>query len=151
MWSAKGDLDEKSYLPLEGYNQSKVANLLFGIALNKRLYEQHGILSLGVHPGIIATELGRNFDQEVLAAVQGFYASGAVPIKTAGAGAATSIVAALDPKLGVGEARNGKENYGVYFVDCQISDAATPGAVSSDEAEKLWRLSEKLVKEEFAW
>lgn len=56
MWGATGDLDEKSYLPLEGYNQSKVANLLFGIALNKRLYEKYGILSLGVHPGIIATE-----------------------------------------------------------------------------------------------
>ncbi len=61
------------------------------------------------------------------------------------------MVAALDPKLGVGETRDGKENHGAYFVDCQISDAATPGAVSSDEAEKLWKLSEKLVKEEFTW
>lgn len=25
----------------------------FGIALNKRLYEKHGILSLAVHPGVM--------------------------------------------------------------------------------------------------
>lgn len=151
MWGATGDLDERSYLPLEGYNQSKVANLLFGIALNKRLYEKHGILSLSAHPGVISTELGRNFDQNILAALEGLFASGKYPMKTAGAGAATSLVATLDPKLGVGETRNGKENYGAYLVDYQVSDMATDSAVSSDEAEKLWELSERLVKEKFTW
>lgn len=151
MWGATGDLDERSYLPLEGYNQSKVANLLFGIALNKRLYEKHGILSLSAHPGVISTELGRNFDQNILAALEGLFASGKYPMKTASAGAATSLVATLDPKLGVGETRNGKENYGAYLVDCQVSDMATDSAVSSDEAEKLWELSERLVKEKFTW
>ena len=43
------------------------------------------------------------------------------------------------------------ENYGVYMIDCQPSDKATPGAVSGDEAEKLWNVSEKLVREKFAW
>lgn len=38
--------EEKSYMPLEGYNQSKVALVLFSIALNKRLYEKYGILSV---------------------------------------------------------------------------------------------------------
>ena len=84
-------------------------------------------------------------------AVKGFYESGMVDIKTPGAGAATSVVAALDPKLRAGETRNGKENYGAFMLDCQVSEAALPGAVSSSEAEKLWNLSEKLVKENFAW
>lgn len=57
-----GDLEEKSYLPL----QSKVANMLFGIVANKRLYSKHGILSLGFRPGVIATELGRKVGQEIL-------------------------------------------------------------------------------------
>jgi hypothetical protein len=45
--------------------------------------------------------------------------------------------------------RGDKENYGAFVEDCQISDRAHPGAVSSDEAGKLWKLSEELVKEKF--
>ena len=72
-------------------------------------------------------------------------------MKSLGAGAATSLVAALDPKLEAGVTKDGKENYGVYLADCQIIDKAQPLAVSSDEAEKLWKLSEQLVHEQFAW
>lgn len=74
-----------------------------------------------------------------------------VPIKTAGGGAATSLIAALDPRLGPGMVKDEKENFGSYLVDCQISDTALPGATSSSEAEKLWKLSEELVNETFAW
>lgn len=150
-WGHTGDLGEKSYLPLEGYNQSKVANVLFGIAANKRLYDKYGILSLAVHPGIIHTELGRNILQETIDALKVMEDQVLFPRKTAGAGAATSIVAALDPKLGAGETRNGSENFGAYLIDCQISDKARRDAVTSDEAEKLWKLSEELVKEGFSW
>ncbi|KAH6691169.1 putative short-chain dehydrogenase [Leptodontidium sp. MPI-SDFR-AT-0119] len=141
---------QKSYLPLEGYNQSKTANLLFTIALTNKLYKQHGILSIAIHPGIIASELGRSFDADTRGAVQGFLDSGRA-FKSAEVGAATSLVAALDPKLGPGEERNGKENYGAFMTDCQISDGALPSSVSSAEAERLWKLSEKLVNEQFAW
>jgi hypothetical protein len=115
------------------------------------LYDKHGILSLAVHSGVIKTELGRSMAQETLDAIDMLRPKGMASYRTAGAGVATSIVAALDSKLGVGETRNGKENYGAFLIDCQISDGATPGAVSSDKAEKLWKLSEELVKENFAW
>jgi len=151
-WGVEGDLEEKAYLPLEGYNQSKVANVLFGIEMNKRLYRKYGILSLAVHPGIImTTELGRHLGPEALISLQVMSEKGLISYKTARAGAATSIVAALDPKLGAGEMLMGRENYGAYLIDCQISDRANSGAVSSKEAERLWTLSEKLVKESFAW
>jgi NAD(P)-dependent dehydrogenase (short-subunit alcohol dehydrogenase family) len=145
------DAEEMSYIPLEGYNQSKVANVLFGIALNQRLYEKHGILSTAVHPGVIRTELSRDAKPETMAAVKAMAEQGVFTYKSQGAGAATSLVAALDPKLGVGEIRDGKENYGAFLTDCQISDGASALAVSSDEAEKLWKLSEELVKEQFVW
>lgn len=145
------DPENKSYIPLEGYNQSKVANVLFGIAANKRLYDRYGILSLAVHPGVIKTELGRNIVPETAAAIKAMMDGGLFSYKTLGAGASTSLVAALDPRLGVGETRFGRENYGAFLADCQISDKAHPLAVSSDEAEKLWELSEQLVKEKFAW
>lgn len=54
------DIEDASYVPLDGYNRSKVANVLFGIAATKRLFDKYGILSLSVHPGVIETELGRN-------------------------------------------------------------------------------------------
>jgi hypothetical protein len=43
--------------------------VLFGIAVNKRLHRKHGILSLGVHTGVIETELGRNMGKEMLDAI----------------------------------------------------------------------------------
>ncbi len=143
--------EEKSYLPLEGYNQSKVANVLFSIALNKRLYQKYGILSIALHPGIIQTELSRYAAPETLKAMGEFLKKGDLYIKTLGAGASTTIVAATDPGLGMPRERDGKENWGAYLIDCQISDKADPRAVSSKEAEKLWTLSEELVKGSFSW
>ena len=147
------DIGEKSYFPLDGYNRSKVANVLFGIGANKRLYEKYGIVSLAVHPGIISTELGRNFPPETFQAIKKMFENGAWSYKTLGAGASTSLIAALDPKLGygVGETKDGSENWGAFLIDCQISGNAAPLAVSSTEAEKLWDVSEKLVGQTFAW
>lgn len=147
----QGNLKEKSYLPLEGYNQSKVANVLFTVAMNKRLYEKYGILTLAVHPGIIFTELGRNAKPETQAALAEMYASGLLDVKNLGQGAATSLVAATDPKLEGPKEKDGLENYGSYLIDCQISKLADARSVSSDNAERLWGLSEELVKEKFKW
>lgn len=143
--------EDMSYIPLEAYNVSKVANILFGIGINKRLYDKHGILSLGLHPGVIETELGRNATPEVTARIKRLKDNGHYTTKSLGAGASTSLVAALDPELGVGETRNGKENYGAFLADCQINEQAQPLAVSSLEAEKLWELSQDLVKQKFDW
>ncbi|KAI5461789.1 hypothetical protein BGZ63DRAFT_355724 [Mariannaea sp. PMI_226] len=145
------DVENKPYLPLDGYARSKVANVLFGIGANKRLYSKYGILTLAVHPGIIKTELGRDFPAERLASVQALHDKGVFFYRTLGAGASTSLVAAVDPKIGLPETNEKSENHGAYLADCQISDAAHPRAVSSNEAERLWKLSEELVKQEFDW
>lgn len=143
--------EEMSYVPIEGYNQSKVANVLFGIGANKRLFEKHGILSMAVHPGIIMTELSRYAAPETVASIREMLKGGAFHIKTLGAGSATSLVAATDPALSIPVDKDGKENCGAYFIDCQISDLANPRAVSSEQAEKLWKRSEELVKQNFSW
>ncbi|KAJ5574041.1 NAD(P)-binding protein [Penicillium hispanicum] len=141
------------HVSLDGYSRSKVANVLFGIAANKRLLSRYGILTVAVHPGIIETELGRNFEPDALAAVQESKQRGLFSTKTLGAGASTSLVAALDPLLaqGVGESKHDSENWGSYLDDCQISGMAHPLAVSSEEAEKLWDVSEKLAGQAFSW
>ena len=146
------DAESRSYTPLEAYNQSKVANVLFGIGLTKRLHDKYGILGLAVHPGVIRTELSRNANPETQQAIAAMAEAGIYKYKNLGAGSSTSLVAALDPKLGgAGEPRDGKENYGAFLADCQVTNVAQPRATSSAEAEKLWELSENLVKEKFSW
>ncbi|KAF5657054.1 short chain dehydrogenase reductase [Fusarium heterosporum] len=146
--------EQVAYLPLDGYNRSKVANVLFGIGANKRLFTKHGILSVAVHPGVIwGTELVRDMTQETLDAASKLVADGLYTCKSLSAGASTSLTAALDPKLavGVGESYQGSENYGAYLADCQICTGATPLAVSSSEAERLWEYSEEVTGLEFSW
>lgn len=149
MWGVT-NISERSYIPIEGYNQSKAANVLFSIGLIERLYQTHGIVSIAVHPGIIETELSREFPEEMTQAMKERWTS--VKFKTLGAGSSTSLTAALDPKLGegVGEEKD-KKVYGAYMMDCQISEQANVRACSKSEAERLWVLSEKLVGQQFAW
>ncbi|KAB5533636.1 putative short-chain dehydrogenase [Coniochaeta sp. 2T2.1] len=150
-WGVK-EPEEKSYAGLEGYNQSKVANVLFSVGLTRSVFARYGILSLAVHPGVIQTELGRNIDGETRAALDELFKDGVYKMKSLGAGAATSLVAALDPGLAEGEVggeREGKENYGVYLADCQVCDKALPGATSGQRAERLWVMSEGFVGEKF--
>lgn len=148
-WGAS-DPGEMSYFPREAYNQSKVANLLFSIGLNEHFHASHGILSFAVNPGVIMTDLQRHFTPEGLESIQKFVKSGAVTMKKPGAGAATTLIAAADPALGLPEASHGKENYGVYLTDCQISTGALAKAESSANAERLWKLSEDLVRQKSA-
>lgn len=151
-WGYK-NVEDTAYIPLDGYNRSKVANILFAVGANQRLFEKHGILALAVHPGVIQTELGRHFPPETLHAIAKFFDNGTVVQKSLAAGGATSLVAALDPALakGVGQPKGETENWGVYLDDCQISDKARPSAVSSSGAEKLWAWSETMTGENFAW
>ena len=51
---------EKSYSMLPVYNQSKLANVLFSKELQRR-YGEYGIKTVSLHPGVIQTELNRDF------------------------------------------------------------------------------------------
>lgn len=145
------DPENHAYIPWEGYNQSKVANLLFGIGLTRRVYERHDVLSLAVHPGVISTELGRHLPPEAFEVIGKMEKAGLISRKNLAAGSSTSLVAALDPKLGKPEDKGGKENWGAMLSDCQIWDDIRPLAISSFEAEKLWKVSEELVGEKFEY
>jgi NAD(P)-dependent dehydrogenase (short-subunit alcohol dehydrogenase family) len=133
-----------AYQGMVAYGQSKTANVLFSLSLTERLYAQHGIMSFGLHPGAMLTELGRHSDAATIAAALDRYRSMGMTFKTLGAGAATTLVAALDPKLPPA-AKDGK---GVYLEDCQIAETKS-WATDPVAAEKLWSLSEELVGEKF--
>ena len=138
--------DHLSYIPLAAYGHSKACNILFSVALNEKMYEKDGILSLALHPGEARSELSRTTDQEWYNRVtktrepHGFF------WKSLTQSASTTLVAALDPKL----ERPERDGRGYFLNDCQIGKAPVH-AVDEIDASKLWELSEDFVGEKFAW
>jgi NAD(P)-dependent dehydrogenase (short-subunit alcohol dehydrogenase family) len=61
--------DERPYDKFESYGQSKTANILFTVELDRRL-SARGVRSYAVHPGMIATELGRYMTRDDMKALR---------------------------------------------------------------------------------
>ena len=141
--------DGKEYDVWKAYGQSKTANILFSVGLNLR-----GVSSFSLHPGSIASQLQQYMTDEIRDA--GFKALKAteqdIPTirKTLQQGCASTLGAALDPKLEV-VVKDGKES--CYLVDCQIvNDTSVAGyALDKENARKLWEISEEMAGEKFAW
>lgn len=97
--------EHHEYDKWKAYGQSKSANTLFAVGLDKRGYTD-GIRVFSVHPGRIKTELARFLTAQERAVD--------VEYKTAEQGAATSVWCATSPQL------EGKG--GVYCMDCDIAE-----------------------------
>jgi NAD(P)-dependent dehydrogenase (short-subunit alcohol dehydrogenase family) len=137
----------RDYEKWQAYGQSKTANALFSVALNKRL-SGRGVTANAVHPGMIVTELGRHLDRSDIESLQSRASEQQQQFKSIPAGAATSVWAATSPDL---DGRGG-----LYLEDCQVgqeeqgeSSGYTEYALEPRAAEALWRLSEELVGENF--
>jgi NAD(P)-dependent dehydrogenase (short-subunit alcohol dehydrogenase family) len=155
------NFDRRPYDRWAGYGQSKTANILFAVELDRR-YANDGVRAFAVHPGgIVATGLTRYISQEELRESGAIDETGAPildpaeDLKTPQQGAATMVWCATSRDL------DGKG--GVY---CENSDIATisskdpsrmtindlkddrgvmPYAIDSDSAHRLWGLSEQLT------
>jgi len=140
----------------EGYNNwiaygsSKSANVLMTNAIDRK-YGSQGIHGLAVHPGGIATDLGRHMTKEDWEAYgeENVKRMMATIFKSTSQGSANTVWAAVSPHF---EGKNG----GQYLEDCGEtglageSDAAgTPGYrphIYDEELEnKLWKLSCEVV------
>lgn len=144
---------EREYDKWQAYGQSKTANALFAVELD-RLGWSHGVRAFSVHPGVIVTELSRHLSDDEMRAMGALDEQGrrtatdpSRAFKTVAQGAATSVWCAASPQLdGLG---------GVYCEDADIAQAvpadAPPGpgvlpwAMDAESAERLWRLSEELT------
>lgn len=148
------DFRHRPYEKWQAYGQAKTANILFSVALNRRL-ARLGVSVNAVHPGAIAsTGLGRHLQPEDYALLRARAGSaGGYAFKSLEQGAATTVWAATDAALGV--------RGGLYLEDCGVAElnddpAAMVGgyrsyALDPQAAEQLWALSETLVGESFAW
>jgi NAD(P)-dependent dehydrogenase (short-subunit alcohol dehydrogenase family) len=141
------NFEHREYDKWKAYAQSKSANALFAVGLDKRGYA-HGVRAFSVHPGRIMTDLVRHMSEAELA-VGGEY-------KTTEQGAATSVWCATSPLL------EGKG--GVYCIDADIAEVipefalqgmgqmltgVLPWAIDPGFAERLWKLSEEMTGIEF--
>src|SRR5690606_13852914 len=94
--------ERRPYDKFESYGQSKTANILFTVELDRRLASK-GVRSYAVHPGMIATELGRYMTKEDMRELRDRASrgpSGGLPsYKSIEAGAATTVWAATAPEL----------------------------------------------------
>ncbi|PKS06332.1 hypothetical protein jhhlp_007080 [Lomentospora prolificans] len=123
------------YLGIVAYGQSKTANILFTLSLQREVPKK-GIAAYCLHPGGVRTQLGRNQDDEMNAAIE----KTASYWKDIDQGCSTTMVAALDPAL--------DQQTGLYLDNCQFAKAA-PHATDPAIADRLWSLSEELVNEKF--
>jgi len=120
---------------LKAYGQSKLGNILFTKQLAKKL-QKDGVTVNAIHPGGVNTSLG-NQNNSLLGRVlkvilKPFFRS---PLK----GASTIIYLAEIDGLSI---------TGAYWVDGRVAKTSHYSK-NEAEAEKLWRLSEKLVSQEF--
>lgn len=134
------------------YAQGKVANILFAKQASQ-LYADQGVKVFSVHPGTILTAIQKEItaeDWDKLGWVDKETGKPIERIKTVEQGASTSVWTALAPEL--------EEHPGAYCEDCAVSvgvvDPSTPllyglaaHSVDMDSAQRLWALSESLVKD----
>jgi NAD(P)-dependent dehydrogenase (short-subunit alcohol dehydrogenase family) len=154
------NFERTPYEPFVAYGRSKTANILFAVAFDKR-HRDRGVRAAAVHPGVIHTELARHVDASEIEKIieqrnQQLEAEGKAPFqwKSIPQGAATSVWA--------GVVAPGEEIGGRYCEDCHVAhlvpdnvpiNTITAGvlgyALDANNAEALWKKSEKMVGESF--
>lgn len=138
---------EKGYDRWLAYAQAKTANILFARQFDK-LYGSEGIHAYSLHPGGIMTNLQKHVPVEEQRARGWYKEDGSLMdgFKSVEAGASTTVYASLAPDL--------EKHGGDYLEDCAISKGVNPErtfwgmaphAADIEAAERLWKLSEKMV------
>jgi NAD(P)-dependent dehydrogenase (short-subunit alcohol dehydrogenase family) len=119
------------YTGWDAYGQSKLANMLFARELSRRLAGS-GRTAVAVHPGVIATNLGRHLGwMSVL-----FPVVSPLFFKSIPEGAATQVWAATMPAP---ETLDGQ-----YCYDCNVQQSSAHGADLA-MARRLWEVTEGIV------
>lgn len=120
--------ERRKYSATAAYCQSKLANVLFTKALARRL-DGTGVAVNALHPGVVATELTRDYPKLLMKLAKPF-------MLTPEQGAACSLHVATAPELaGV---------TGEYFDKSRI-EPASRAALDEAAQERLWALTEALT------
>jgi len=131
-WNSAEKDAKKGWSMMRGYQQSKLANVLFARALASR-YGSKQITAYSLHPGIIKTNLGK--DIPLLHFLKKF-----IKTKNITQGAATTVYCALKPGL--------ENETGRYFSDSTVTNVADKW--SNEDLNIFWDWTEKVIQERTA-
>ena len=135
--------DRREYRPMTAYAQSKLANLLFALELQRRL-DQAGAatIALAAHPGIVHTELDKHFARPMRMAMRLVIPVLAQP--DTAAGALPTLRAATDPAArgGTYYSVSSRNEWRGHPVAAEPSPAAQDPALAA----RLWQESERLTR-----
>jgi NAD(P)-dependent dehydrogenase (short-subunit alcohol dehydrogenase family) len=158
------NFEHRDYVTLAGYGQSKTANNLFAVELDRR-GKNAGVRAFSVHPGSVnGTDLGRVAPMDLFKQMGTHDADGnlfpevARKLKTIPQGAATTVWCATSPQL---------DNLGgLYCENVEVAEldlgniehrydepltlrGVQPYSVDPEDAKRLWTLSEGLTGVQF--
>ena len=151
------NFERTEYQPFTAYGRSKTANILYAVALDSGL-KGRGVRATSLHPGGIQTELGRHMTPELVEQMMARIKAAAgenapaFRFKTVPQGSATSVWSGF---VASADAVGGR-----YCEDChvcEVNDVATSRvgvrsyALNLAHANDLWRKSEEMVGERFAF
>lgn len=155
-WSDYNFNEGKHYQRWLAYGQSKTANAVTALALAEKLGSR-GLLNFALCPGVIYTNLSAHgLDDQAsftkdLTEMENVYGSkwlwgmADLEFKSLDQGAATHTLASFDTSI--------KDYNGAFLAGCHVAEPdleeVYPWAMSKIDAERLWKLSEKLVGQEF--
>lgn len=140
------NFEKREYNKWIAYGQSKSANALFAVELDKR-GQKHGVRAFSVHPGRIgSTDLIRHMSEEEKSEAGNEF-------QTTEQGAATSVWCATSSQL---EGKGGVYCMNVDIANVipesclngelgQVMTGVLPWAIDHNFAERLWKLSEELI------
>lgn len=138
------NFEKRRYDPSQAYGQSKLANMLFGQELHRRLRAAgSNIKSVICHPGYSATDLQSTGPTGLLNFIYKF--TNALMAQPAKLGAYPTVLAAAEPK-----ATSGGYFGPTHFMDTRgpVGDCdVVPRGLDEEKAKGLWELSEELVGE----
>ena len=126
--------EKREYQNLSQYAKTKLANILFSLELQNKL-KNSNVCVYSVHPGIVATDLVRDFPKSVENFLRPIIN---LLFKTPEQGASTQIMLASDPSLQTRCSR--------YWADCDIHEEA-PFAKNPIFAKNLWAKTESLLQQ----
>ncbi|KAK9889887.1 hypothetical protein WA026_008689 [Henosepilachna vigintioctopunctata] len=130
--------EKRPYDSLTAYRQSKLANVLFSRELARRLKEANiqGVNTYSLHPGVIATNLGRHLklNNPFIKLIMAIFVKPL--IKTPEQGSQTTIYCAVDEKC--------ENETGLYYSNCKVKDPSDT-AKNGEIAKRLWDVSMEMV------
>ncbi|NND49916.1 MAG: short-chain dehydrogenase, partial [Rhizobiales bacterium] len=139
-------MSENDYTPTKAYAQSKLANLMFALELDRRLQAAGcKAVCIACHPGYSSTNLQSTGPRGLFSLL--YKLANPLLAQSAAAGAIPTVLAAA-----------GKEaQRGGYYGPQKMSEARGPvsdasvasRALDREVAEKLWHASEELIGEPF--